>query len=101
MNFSLMTPGFGLTANTNGTVTALPANPTGVDDMMVYNPGPLPVRLKVGNSGMTAATATGNARSMVILVGEKGSWRIGNATHYSALVASGTQELDCWIGEGE
>lgn len=101
MNFSLWNTGFGVVADSTGTVTALPANPTGVDEMMVYNPGPLPVRLKVGRSGMAPSVATGDQRAMVIAAGEKGAWRIGNATHYSAQVASGTQELECFFGVGE
>lgn len=68
--------------------------------MMVYNPGPAVVRLTVGGANVAAA-ATGDARAMPILPGEKGAWQIGNATHYSALVASGTQELECFFGVGE
>lgn len=101
MNFSLWNVGFGVTANTSGTVTALQANPTGVDEMMVYNPGPLVVRVEVGKADMTAAVATGSQRAMPILPGEKGTWKIGNATHISALVASGTQEIECFYGIGE
>jgi hypothetical protein len=101
MNFSLWRRGFGLTASTAGTVVALPANPTQAKEMMVYNPGPATVRLAVGANDMAAATATGDTRAQPILAGEKGSWHIGDATHYSALVASGTQEIECFYGAGE
>jgi hypothetical protein len=100
-NFSLWRTGFGLGATTAAAVTALPANPTKATEMMVYNPGPAVVRLVVGRSDLVAATATGDARAMPILPGEKGSWHIGDATHYSALVASGTQELECFYGVGD
>jgi hypothetical protein len=98
-NFSLRVTGQVVSASSAGAAT-LVDNVTGPGrgsrgDVLVYNPGPSVVRVRAGDAGVVA-----DATCQPILAGEKGCWHKGDATHLAAWVASGTQDIEVFVGSG-
>lgn len=65
------------------------------DDVMIYNPGPAAVYVRVGDSGVTATV-----QSMIILPGSKEVFGKGDEQYLAAMTASGSQNIVVWLGEG-
>jgi len=99
-NFSLSVTGQIVTATPAGTAVVIDAPGYGAhDDVIVYNPGPELVRVRVGDDAVVAHNTTPVCQP--ILAGEKGSWSKGAATHMAVWVASGTQDVEIFVGHGE
>lgn len=102
-NFSLRRTGQVVTATPTGAAVEIdtapgPGKPAN-DDVIVYNPGPELVRVIVGDASVVAHNTTPVCQP--ILPGEKGAWSKGSATHLAAWVASGTQDIELFVGSGQ
>lgn len=85
-----------LNANTAGNgVVALSSIPGPKGVLYVYNPGAVLVRVKVGESNVTAGTT-----SFPLPPGQMQPFNPGSATHIAAWVASGTQALELFSAGG-
>jgi hypothetical protein len=94
-NFGISSGGMALAAATATQATLI--DPPGLfPDVMIYNPGPYVVRVRVGLVGVTA-----DATCMPILVGEKSSYFKGANTHIAYISPSGNQAIEVFDGEGE
>lgn len=65
-------------------------------DVMIDNPGPNDIYVRVG-----ASTVAATLNSMRIPAGEKSAYFRGQATHLAAITAANTQAFRVFIGDGE
>lgn len=74
----------------------LPAKAKASTDVLVYNPGPETVHIRVGPSTLSPATL----QSIPVLPGSLAPFSSGRMTHISC-IATGNQSIIVFCGEGE
>ena len=98
-NFSIARDGLTLTATAASSAAALPGDPALVaaaQDVMLWNPGPLPIYVRAG-----AADVVATQQSMLVPPGTLQPFAKGSATHIAAITAGGSQPFMVWVGEGQ
>lgn len=96
-NFTLLNEGQAVVA-TNATAATPLADTAnrGLEDVMIYNPGPLLVYARAGDS-----TVVATANSMPIFPGSTQTFSRSNATHIAFLSSGANQALTVFQGNGQ
>lgn len=100
-NFSGKLTGQVVTATPAGTAVQIDPAPGGVKrvttDALIYNPGPLTVRVRFGDG-----TVTAHNTAPVCMPISPGYFTLdkGDATHIATWCASGTQDIEVFCGKG-
>lgn len=97
-NFPISDDGQALTATAVSAAQAFSAAAVRVavaTDVVIHNPGPLPIRVRTGSAGVAAG-----AQSMLVPPNSVQAFAKGNATHIAAVTESGSQPFTVWLGQG-
>lgn len=90
----------GVLITANSTSTPIPFVDNSLEsigeDIMVYNPGPLTVMIKVGGPGVVATALSVPVPPQTLSPYRKGS----GATHIAAYCPVGSQQITVFAGEG-